>query len=87
MEQRRSAIVIPFPVSATARQSPTRSALVGAPQAVPAPPPLDAARNAEWDQLMQLCVQAWTWRDPESLEALQHAAAALAGRVASEWST
>ncbi len=85
MEQRRSAVVIPFPVSAALRQPPTRSALIGTAQAVPAPSPLDTARNAEWDELTHLCLQAWHWRDPESLEALQRAAATLRGHIEPEW--
>ena len=45
----------------------------------------DREVNAAWDDLMKLVIQAWSWRDPESLEALEMALGVLRQRIAEDW--
>ena len=73
---------------------------LGVGQAVPAYPGEDrpgqgatAARvsvdqevNSEWDLLIRLATQAWSWRDPESLDVLEHTVSRLRTWIGSEWS-
>lgn len=42
--------------------------------------------NADWDRLMQLASQAWSWRDPESLDTLEQAVARLRTWIDRDWS-
>ena len=44
----------------------------------------DAQLNAEWDRLTHLVDQAWTWRDVESLAALDECIARLLPRLRKE---
>jgi hypothetical protein len=60
-----------------ARRSPTRC--VGAKD--------DREVNSAWDELMKLVIQAWSWRDPESLDALERALGKLKRRIAYDWSS
>lgn len=46
----------------------------------------DADRNAAWDRLVRLAVEAWTWRDPESVAELRSAVSLLEVQIAREWS-
>jgi hypothetical protein len=50
---------------------------------------LDVARerqlNATWDRLLELTVQACTWRDPESLAAVEEVLRALMQETRREW--
>jgi hypothetical protein len=46
----------------------------------------DAALNAAWDHLLWLAIQAWSWRDPESLGAIERAVSRLARDVERDWS-
>lgn len=46
----------------------------------------DAPRNAAWDDLLAHADRAWTWRDPESLNALAACLLRLADDVVWEWS-
>ena len=45
----------------------------------------DREVNAAWDDLMKLVIQAWSWRDPESLDALETALGVLRQRIADDW--
>ena len=45
----------------------------------------DREVNTAWDDLMKLVIQAWSWRDPESLEALEMALGVLRQRIAEDW--
>ena len=45
----------------------------------------DREINAAWDDLMKLVIQAWSWRDPESLDALEMALAVLRKRIEDDW--
>jgi hypothetical protein len=47
--------------------------------------PPDVVVNALWDRLLTLVEGAWSWRDAESVEALEQCLAALKGMVAAEW--
>lgn len=73
------AVVLPFPLRPGA--DPVR-------RGAPAGPALaeEEALNAAWDHLLWLAIQAWSWRDPESLGAVEDAIAALQRDVARDWS-
>jgi hypothetical protein len=62
-----------------------------APAAPRNPDEVDPARervlNAEWDRLLELTVQACTWRDPESLAAVELVLARLVREATREWSS
>ena len=45
----------------------------------------DQEINAAWDELMKLVIQAWSWRDPESLGALETALLVLRTRIEDDW--
>ena len=45
----------------------------------------DAELNAEWDRLTRLVDEAWTWRDLESLAALDDCIGRLRPRLRKEW--
>jgi hypothetical protein len=45
----------------------------------------DQEINAAWDELMKLVIQAWSWRDPESLDALETALLVLKTRIEDDW--
>jgi hypothetical protein len=45
----------------------------------------DSILNALWNELTRLGQDAWTWRDPESLEALEFHMAILKAHVHAEW--
>jgi len=45
----------------------------------------DQEINAAWDDLMKLVIQAWSWRDPESLDALETVLGVLRQRIADDW--
>jgi hypothetical protein len=47
----------------------------------------DREVNAAWDDLMKLVIQAWSWRDPESLDALETALGVLRQRISDDWPT
>jgi hypothetical protein len=68
----------------------TRPGIGSAPERpeVPAIPPgsREDALNASWDHLLWLAIQAWSWRDPESLGAIELAVEALARDVQRDWS-
>lgn len=46
----------------------------------------DADRNAAWDRLVRLALEAWTWRDPDSVAELRSAVSMLEVEIAREWS-
>ncbi len=72
------------PYGGSAFQRPSRHAAAVLPFKRPRPDDLD--RNAEWDQLIQLVEDAWTWRDPDSLDALAESLRVLRAKVVREWS-
>jgi hypothetical protein len=45
----------------------------------------DQGINAAWDDLMKLVIQAWSWRDPESLDALETTMLVLRKRIEDDW--
>jgi hypothetical protein len=45
----------------------------------------DSILNALWNELTRLGQEAWTWRDPEALEALEFHLAILRAHVHAEW--
>ena len=45
----------------------------------------DQEINAAWDELMKLVMQAWSWRDPESLDTLEMALLVLRKRIEDDW--
>ena len=45
----------------------------------------DREVNAAWDDLMKLMIQAWSWRDPESLDALETALVVLRKWIEDDW--
>ena len=53
---------------------------------VAAEPAEDAKLNAEWDLLIRVASHAWSWRDPDSLDTLEHAVTRLRSWVARDWS-
>jgi hypothetical protein len=46
----------------------------------------DSRLDAQWDQLLELTNQAWSWRDPESLDEMEQLLVRLCERVLREWS-
>jgi hypothetical protein len=47
----------------------------------------DAQLNADWDRLTRLVDEAWTWRDLETLAALDECIAGLLHRLRKEWNS
>ena len=45
----------------------------------------DSILNALWNELTRLAHDAWTWRDPETLETLEFHMAILKAHVHAEW--
>jgi hypothetical protein len=45
----------------------------------------DSVVNALWNELSRLAHEAWTWRDPETLETLEFHLAILKAHVHVEW--
>jgi hypothetical protein len=46
----------------------------------------DAVLNAAWDRFITLVVEAWCWRDPECLAAVEDCLAHLRRSVDRDWS-
>ena len=46
----------------------------------------DEAANAAWDELIHAALRAWTWRDPETLDALIEQIARVRPWVDRDWS-
>jgi len=78
---RAKLIPFPAPIPSTGRtRAPTRRGVVVR---------LWAARlrgNEDWDELLPLAEQAWTWRDPDSIEQLEGCVLRLVLAVHAEWS-
>jgi hypothetical protein len=50
-------------------------------------PPLDdVGLNVDWDRLVALVMQAWCWRDPESVGAVERCLRRLKSVVDRDWS-
>lgn len=80
--------VVPFRATRrTAARRRTLAAMVSA--ADPMLPAIDVEaeerRNAAWDEMLRVAIQAWSWRDPESLEVLEEALAGVSGEVERDW--
>ncbi len=45
----------------------------------------DQEVNAEWNLFIGLATQAWSWRDPDSLEVLEQTVARLRECIARDW--
>ena len=45
----------------------------------------DAIVNALWNELTRLAHEAWTWRDPDMIEALEFHLAILKAHVHADW--
>ena len=45
----------------------------------------DREINTAWDDLMKLVIQAWSWRDPDSLDSLEAATVILRKRIEDDW--
>jgi hypothetical protein len=46
----------------------------------------DEAANAAWDELIHAALRAWSWRDPETLDALIQQIARVRPWVDRDWS-
>ena len=46
----------------------------------------DVDANAEWDVLLTRAVQAWCWRDPDSIRVVEQCLARLKVSVEADWS-
>lgn len=74
------AVVLPFRMRPGSGDAPER------PEAPAGASTSEDALNASWDHLLWLAIQAWSWRDPESLGAIELAVEALARDVQRDWS-
>ena len=45
----------------------------------------DATLNAQWDALLTVVMDAWCWRDPDSLDDLEAQVARLRAGVLADW--
>ncbi len=88
MQSETRGVVVPFRATrqTIARR---RAAVARACQTAPVLPYLDPAaealRNAAWDELLRLAIQAWSWRDPDSLRVLEGALADVNAETARDW--
>ena len=46
---------------------------------------VDQEVNSEWDLLIRLASQAWSWRDPESLDTLERTVTRLRTWIGRDW--
>lgn len=46
---------------------------------------VDREVNSEWDTLIRLATQAWSWRDPESLDVLEGTVTRLRTWIGHDW--
>ena len=46
----------------------------------------DDALNNEWDRLLTAVIQAWCWRDPDSVVAVERSIVQLRASVDRDWS-
>jgi hypothetical protein len=77
--------VVPFAPTRDVAVRPVRGVLLRFPAILADGPPDDGARNAAWDDLLALVDRAWTWRDPDSLSAVEACFLQLARDVTAEW--
>jgi len=82
MDHERS-VVLPFPT----RESRARRWRTEVTRSAPRPVrPNDVDTNAEWDVLLTRAVQAWCWRDPDSIRVVEQCLARLKRSVKADWS-
>jgi hypothetical protein len=48
--------------------------------------PLDVELNAEWDLLLTRAIQAWCWRDPDSIRTVEECLVRIKPSVTRDWS-
>src|SRR5262245_53379125 len=72
--------------SATAPGRPLPHGSSGTCAAVRPEVPTDEAINQEWDLLIRLATQAWSWRDPESVDVLERTVTRLRAWIGYDWS-
>jgi len=68
------------PTAARLRRAPSDAGGAAAAQAS-----VDDEVNSEWDLLIRLATQAWSWRDPESLDMLEHTVSRLRNWIGHDW--
>ena len=79
MDQQRP-VVLPFPTEESrARRRRTRISARPGRQKEP-------DTNTEWDVLLTRAVQAWCWRDPDSIRVVEQCLARLKIAVDADWS-
>jgi hypothetical protein len=91
MESESKGVVVPFrrvprpgsPGQPTAGRLRTTPSDAGG--AAAAHPSVDGEVNAEWDLLIRLATEAWSWRDPESLDLLEHTVSRLRNWIGHDW--
>ena len=81
-----STAMTPYRALAEGPESPGRGKAVVLPFRPVVKNGADDQRNAEWDRLLRLACEAWSWRDPDSLNAVLDCIAGLEVRIAREWS-
>jgi hypothetical protein len=86
MPARSRGIVVPFrPRRPDARRMPSGAATKPVPCLIKLYESDDAILNADWDRLMTLVVEAWGWRDPDCLAAVEECLAHLRRSVDHDW--
>jgi hypothetical protein len=91
MESESKSVVVPFRrVSRPDRPGQStvgrlRSTACDAGGAAAAQASTDGEINAEWDLLIRLATQAWSWRDPESLDVLEHTVSRIRNCIGHDW--
>jgi hypothetical protein len=91
MESESKGVVVPFrrvprpggpgrPTAARLRSTPSDLGRTAAAHAS-----ADSEINAEWDLLIRLATQAWSWRDPESLDVLERSVSRLRNWIGHDW--
>jgi hypothetical protein len=78
--------VVPLTRARRDRRASSGDEPVAAPWLDAWPPHDDASVNADWDRLVALVMQAWCWRDPESIDELVRCLRTLRSVVHREWS-
>ncbi|HEV7731316.1 MAG TPA: hypothetical protein VGR62_04100 [Candidatus Binatia bacterium] len=88
MHSETRGVVVPFRAT---RQTVARRRAIAARAVQTAPvlpcldPELEAQRNAAWDELLRLTIQAWSWRDPDSVRVLEGALDDVKVETARDW--
>lgn len=87
MTARSRGIVVPFrPRRPDARRMPSGAVEKPVPCLIQLYESDDAVLNAGWDRLLTLVIEAWCWRDPDCLAAVEECLAQLRRSVVDDWS-